>query len=71
MAGVSGRAALARVGFAGSFFEDRAGSRGGFFGDFAIRRIWARDRGEGRDSKKNPAIAGGGFGTLESFSQFL
>ena len=44
----SGRDALARVGFAGSFLECFAGLRGGFFGDFAIARIWASDGGEGR-----------------------
>jgi hypothetical protein len=41
----SGRAALARVGFAGSFFECLAGSRyfggAGLSGRFAMARIWA------------------------------
>src|SRR5262245_23380883 len=51
IAGCSGRAALARVGFAGSFFECLAGSRAGFCfglcgafgssGAFAIAEIWS------------------------------
>jgi hypothetical protein len=48
-AGVSGRAALARVGFAGSFFECFAGSRRcgacGRSGPFAIVTIWVESWG--------------------------
>src|ERR1700684_1758195 len=39
----SGRAALARVGFAGSFFECFAGSRSG---RFAMAPIWVESGGE-------------------------
>src|ERR1700693_6178066 len=39
----SGRAALARVGLAGSFFECFAGSRSG---RFAMAPIWVESRGE-------------------------
>ena len=49
-AGVSGRAALARVGFAGSFFECFAGLRAcgarGRSGPFAIATIWVESHGE-------------------------
>src|SRR5262249_34331199 len=61
--GSSGRAALARVGLAGSFLECFAGSRPGFFGApglpgvFAMPRIWAADQGEGRDPPR--AYTGG------------
>ena len=53
-AGVSGRAALARVGFAGSFFECFAGLRAcgarGRSGLFAIATIWVESGGEESDA---------------------
>src|ERR1700682_1531318 len=49
----SGRAALARVGFAGSFFECLAGSRSG---RFAMAPIWVES--EAKESTARPLDAG-------------
>ena len=59
----SGRAAFARVGFAGSFFECLAGSRfcGGLLGDFAMVRIWARQDGGERATRDGSPARPAGF----------
>src|SRR4029077_15997079 len=84
--GVSGRAALARVGFAGSFFECFAGSRPcgarGRSGPFAIVTIWVESGGEESDASAargtivpSPCVGEGLFqpdpGALDDLAPFV